>query len=231
MSAYKHIFFDLDKTLWDIDRNSHETLTELSQKYDLTDRGVTSVDEFIACYRTINDRLWLDYTNNRIGKEALRYDRFREAFGLYGINDNELSVAFGNDYTSLAPLKANLLPYAIEILEYLSPKYMLHIITNGFEEVQGIKLENSRLKSYFGHVITSEKAGCKKPDSRIFSYSMSLTGALPGTSIMIGDSLETDIIGARSAGMDQVYFNPAKASHTEKVTYEIAHLEELLRFL
>jgi len=192
---------------------------------------VSSVPEFILEYKKINDQLWLDYTNNKIDKTALRYDRFRKAFGLYGIVDNELSEAFGNDYTSMAPLKNNLLPYTMELLDYLRPKYELHIITNGFEEVQSIKLESSRLKPYFKEIITSEKAGFKKPDSRIFSYSMSLTGATASNSIMIGDSLEADIIGARGAGIDQVYFNPGKVSHTESVTYEIGHLEELVSIL
>ncbi len=231
MSNYKHIFFDLDKTLWDIERNSRETLLELSVKYDLTGRGITSVDEFIVEYNKINDQLWLEYANNKIDRNTLRFDRFRKAFALYEIADEELSVAFGNDYTGIAPLKNNLLPYAIEILDYLSPKYHLHIITNGFEEVQFVKLTNSKLISYFKEIITSEKAGFKKPDSRIFEFSMSLAGADTHNSLMIGDSLEADIIGARSAGIDQVFFNPGKVAHSEKVTHEIANLEELLKLL
>ena len=231
MSSYKHIFFDLDKTLWDIERNSRETLLELSVKHNLTDRGITSVDEFIIQYNKINDQLWLEYANNKIDRHTLRFDRFRKAFAIYGIADEELSTAFGNDYTGIAPLKNNLLPYAIEILEYLSPKYQLHIITNGFEDVQFVKLKNSKLIPYFKEIITSEKAGFKKPDSRIFEFSMSVAGANTANSIMIGDSLEADIIGARLAGIDQVYFNPGKTPHSEKVTHEIANLEELLKLL
>jgi len=229
--AYKHIFFDLDKTLWDIDRNSHETLLELSAKHDITGRGVTSVPEFITTYKKINDQLWLDYTNNKIEKEALRFDRFRLAFGVYGIVDTALAEAFGNDYISTAPLKNNLLPNTIETLDYLSQHYQLHIITNGFEEVQFVKLNNCNLSTYFKHIITSERAGYKKPDSRIFEFSMTLAGATKESSIMIGDSLEADIIGARNAGIAQVYFNPGKVAHTEQVTHEIGDLKELLELL
>lgn len=231
MSAYKHIFFDLDKTLWDIDRNSEETLLELSEKYDIVNRGVSSVTEFIKQYRIINEQFWLDYMNNKVDKTTLRYGRFRKAFNLYGIEDDELFTAFGNDYTSIAPLKKNLLPHTIELLDYLLPKYELHIITNGFEEVQTIKLEHSKLKPYFKEIITSEKAGYKKPDSRIFTFSMSLTGATTANSIMIGDNLEADIIGARGAGIDQVYFNPERALHGEEITFEIMHLKELIGIL
>jgi len=228
---YKHIFFDLDRTLWDFETNSYQTLSELIDKYKLKERGVRSVDNFIADYYKINDDLWSDYRNGLIDKETLRYQRFHKAFSLYEINDEELTVNFGNDYVFLSPLKTNLFSYTVEILEYLKPKYELHIITNGFEEVQHIKMKNSGIENYFSEIITSERAGFKKPDKRIFDFSMQLTNALPRHSLMIGDSLEADIIGAKNAGLHQVFFNSHNQQHNEEVTYEIKELKELLNFL
>lgn len=231
MSRYKHIFFDLDRTLWDIETNSSEVLYELADHYRIKDRGVTSVDEFITGYKKINDHLWEQYHRDEIDKETLRVRRFKDAFNLYGIEDPALSQAFGDDYVAKSPLKNHLLPYAIEALEYLYSKYPLHIITNGFEEVQGIKMERSNLKKYFKEIVTSERSGFKKPDARIFHYTLGLTGASPESSLMIGDSLEADIIGAREAGIDQVFYNPPGNAHEEKVTFEIRSLDELIKIL
>src|SRR6218665_3398845 len=228
MSRYKHIFFDLDRTLWDIETNSSEVLQELADHYKLQERGVTSVDEFITGYKKINDNLWEQYHRNEIDKETLRVRRFKDALNLYGIEDPALAQAFGDDYVAKSPLKNHLLPHAIEVLEYLYVKYPLHIITNGFEEVQGIKMERSKLKKYFKEIVTSERSGFKKPDVRIFNYTLNLTGANAENSIMIGDSLEADIVGARGAGIDQVYYNPFGDAHAENVTYEIKSLDELI---
>ena len=231
MSRYKHIFFDLDRTLWDIETNSSQILTELAEDYKIRDRGIPSVDDFISHYKRINDGLWEQYHRDEIDKETLRVKRFRDAFQVYGIDDPALSKAFGDEYVQKSPLKNNLLPHTLDVLEYLHPKYHLHIITNGFEEVQGIKMEKSNIRKYFKEIVTSERSGFKKPDARIFQFTLNLAGAAPEESIMIGDSLEADIIGARGAGIDQVYYNPAKNAHQEKITYEIGSLHELLRFL
>lgn len=228
---YEHIFFDLDRTLWDFETNSYETLVELVEKYNLAEKGITVVDEFIESYYKINNKLWDDYRDGVIDKETLRYQRFRQAFSGYAIHDEELTVNFGNDYVYLSPLKTNLLPHTKEILDYLSSKYELHIITNGFEEVQHVKMKNSGIDHYFSEIITSERAGFKKPDKRIFDFSMSITRAIPDNSIMIGDNLEADIIGAKNAGIHQVFFNNQGQLHNEDVTYEIKELKELSNFL
>lgn len=228
---YEHIFFDLDRTLWDFDTNSRETLLELADKYKLGSKGVVSIDDFITDYYHINERMWLEYGNGLIDKNTLRYDRFYQALVKYSITDRSLAENFGNDYISLSPLKTNLFPNAIEVLEYLNKKYKLHIITNGFEEVQHIKIKNCGIQGYFGEIITSERSGFKKPDIGIFQYSIDSVKTNSTSSLMIGDSLEADIIGARSAGIHQVYFNPSEQKHQENITYEIQNLKELMNFL
>ena len=228
---YETIFFDLDHTLWDFETNSRETLIELSEKYDFKGKGIESSEHFIQKYFGINERMWGEYGKGIISKEELRYNRFHETLKLYNIDDFDLARNIGNDYSSIAPSKQNVLPYTMEILEYLSKKYPLHIITNGFEEVQHIKLKCCKIDHYFAEVITSERSGFKKPDKRMFDYSVTLVRANPLTSLMIGDSLEADILGAKDAGMSQVYFNPKAALHSETIQHEIRSLSELTDFL
>ena len=231
MKDYKHVFFDLDRTLWDFETNSFETLSELAHKYKISERGVVSLDEFISRYVKINEVMWDKYRKGLIDKNTLRYQRFHEIFENYGITDRKLIENFGNDYLSVSPLKTKLFPHCVEVLHYLNQKYSLHIITNGFEEVQHIKIKNCGIGHYFEHIITSERSGFKKPDLRIFQYSMDVVNAKTSNSIMIGDSLEADIVGARNAGIHQVFFNPCGDVHTEEVTYEIKSLKELTNFL
>ena len=224
---YQHIFFDLDRTLWDFETNSHETLIELIDKYKLVEKGISSPITFINEYYTINDLLWEEYRQGKIDKEHLRFERFKRALDKYEIVDRKLIEDFGNDYVYLSPLKTNLLPHTEEILDYLKSKYVLHIITNGFEEVQHIKLKNSGIDHYFSEIITSERAGYKKPDKRIFDFSVSLADTQVEKSIMIGDSLDADILGAKNAGMHQIFFNPNEEDHSEEITHEISSLKEL----
>lgn len=231
MKDYKHIFFDLDQTLWDFETNSREALLELAHKYKLSEKGIDSIDEFIAHYILINKRMWDEYGKGLIDKNTLRYGRFHEALSKYDILDRTFSEKIANDYISISPLKTGMFPHSIEVLKYLNKKYKLHIITNGFEEVQYIKIKNCCIEHYFEEIITSERAGFKKPDIRIFQYSMDAANAIAATSLMIGDNLEADIIGARDAGLHQVYFNPAGNKHEEDITYEIKSLKELIDLL
>ncbi len=228
---YDTIFFDLDHTLWDFETNSREALLELSDKYKLLSKGVDTFENFIQKYFDINERMWDEYRKGIIDKEALRHNRFHEALKLYDIDDYALAQKIGTDYTAIAPYKSNVFPHAIETLSYLAEKYPLYIITNGFEEVQHIKLKHSKLEHFFKDVITSERAGFKKPDERIFHFSLDVAKAKPETSIMIGDSLEADVLGAKNVGMHHVYFNPDEKEHAEDLTYEIKSLKELLEIL
>lgn len=231
MRNYKHLFFDLDRTLWDFDKNTIETFKEIYNKYQLGERGIDSLDSLMKVYKRNNDQLWEQYRNGSLKKEILRVKRFSLTLSCFGINNNGLAEKIGEDYIYLSPLKTNLFPHTKEVLSYLQKKYQLHIITNGFEEVQQVKVDKSDLKRYFKEIITSEEAGCKKPHKDIFLYALEKSGAKTNESLMIGDDLEIDILGAKSAGIDQIYCNYDKLGHNEKSTFEIQSLIELRNIL
>lgn len=228
---YQDIFFDLDHTLWDFETNSLETLNEIFEKYVLKATGIPDAKAFVEVYHNHNHRLWSDYRQGKIEKEELRVQRFELCLNDFGINDPGLAEAIANDYVSISPTKTNLFPHVHEILAYLKSKYRLHIITNGFVEVQYTKLEHSGLRSYFTEVITSEEAGANKPDPVIFHYAMKRANATAETSLMIGDNEEVDIVGARLAGLDQVLFDFADEQQDSVATYRISSLAQLADFL
>lgn len=231
MKAYKHIFFDLDKTLWDFEKNAAEAFTEIFEKFNLKSKGVKNLEEFVNSYLKHNDELWALYRIGKIEKEYLRWRRFEVTLNDFGIDDPALALQIGNEYVTISPRKTNLFPNTITCLEYLKNRYPLHIITNGFEEVQFTKLNNSNLSQYFRHIITSEAAGSKKPDPGIFHFALKTVGAKPAECLMIGDDIETDIQGAANIGMDAVFFNPEKLPHNGGVTHEIFDLLELTQIL
>jgi len=228
---YRHIFFDLDKTLWDFDTNSIETFKDIFAKYALSEKGVHSFDQFIEVYNKHNHKLWDFYRQGEIVKEVLNIRRFALTLHDFGINDGLLSSRIAEDYVSLSPTKTNLFPHAIPVLDYLYRKYALHIITNGFEEVQYRKLNHSGLTMFFNEIITSEDAGAKKPELSIFTYALKRSGATPEESLMVGDDEDVDIIGANKAGMDQVLVDYNKEFLQTKATYRIESLDELYGML
>jgi putative hydrolase of the HAD superfamily len=229
--TYKHIFFDLDHTLWDFERNAEETKREMFETLKLKERGIASYEAFREKYVGINLALWALYREDKIGKDDLNFRRFYDTLCVLGINDRLLGEAMASGFIEGISSKTYLFPYAKEILEYLYPKYPLYIITNGFEEVQFSKLKNSGMDRYFASVITSEEAGSKKPDAEIFQYALRKTGASANDSIMIGDDLEVDMAGARLMGIDQLYVNHDKKNHNEKVTMEVFSLKEIMGLL
>lgn len=231
MKSYQHIFFDLDHTLWDFDRNSRETLEELFEAYSLKNYGIAAFQDFIETYHQVNDLKWEEYRQGLISKEHLRATRFHDTLLRFEIDHPKLAAEIDHEYIQRSPHKTHLFPNALEVLEYLAEKYRLHIITNGFTEVQDIKLTQSGLHPFFTYKITSEMVGANKPDPVIFRHALKMAGAKRTESIMIGDNLEVDIVGARRVGLDQVYFNPDKKPHSEKVTFEILNLAELKTFL
>lgn len=227
MKKYKHLFIDLDRTIWDFEKNAAETFKDIYTKYKLKERGIESLELFIKTYKIHNDLLWSYYRKGKILKEILSVKRFQLTLEDFGINDPLLAVQIGDDYISISPYKTNLFPYTHESLAYLKSKYTLHLITNGFEEVQQTKIDISDLRKYFTEIITSEEAGAKKPEKKIFEYSLKKTNAKKEESIMIGDDLKVDILGAKSFGIDQVYVNFENISHSENVTFEINSLKKL----
>ena len=230
-SKYKYIFFDLDRTLWDFDSSALMAFEEVYEKYKLSGLGVPSVTEFLKSYTIHNEGLWSKYRVGEITKERLRGLRFYLTLNDFGIRNKKLAESIGYDYITISPLKVCLFPNAIEILEYLIPSYKLYLITNGFSEVQTTKLQVSGLGRYFETVITSEEAGYKKPDRRIFEYAINKSGAITEFSIMIGDDPDVDILGAMNFGMDQVLFDPFGKYAQNGSTYYINELIELKRLL
>ncbi len=228
---YKHIFIDLDRTLWDFEKSAQQTFEEIYRKHDLKKLGIPSLEEFNKFYTEHNNRLWSYYRKGQIKKEILSVQRFELTLKDFAIKDAELSKQIADDYVNLSPTMVNLFPNTHEILTYLKSKYVLHIITNGFEEVQQKKLDSANLRQYFTKIITSEMAGFKKPDPEIFRYAFQSTGAIVEESMMIGDDLKVDILGAKAFGMDQIYVNFNKLKHQEKPSFEVNNLREIEKIL
>ena len=224
----KHIFFDLDHTIWDFDRNAEETLNELYHTYDLNKLGLTSCADFIATYTENNHQLWADYHLGKITKDFLRSERFSKTFIQLGVHPDAVPHQFEDDYVNISPTKTNLFDAAEEVLAYLQQKYTLHIISNGFKETTLTKMNVSNLNPYFHNVIISEDVGVNKPSPVIFQHALDKAKARKEESIMIGDSLEADIYGALNFGMEAIFFNPLKKEKPEDVKQEITHLKELL---
>lgn len=228
---YQNIFFDLDHTLWDFDKNAQETIHELYITYDFKGLGVDSVDLFIETYTKNNHRLWREYHLGYISKSELRERRFKETFVELGLDAQVFPDSFEEDYVKICPTKTNLFPHAHEILTYLSGKYNLHLISNGFKESTEYKLKNTKLGNYFSNVVISEVVGVNKPDKAIFEYALGLAKGRAEESVMIGDSLEADIRGAKNLGMDAIYFNPNFLEVPQDVDQQINNLFQLREIL
>lgn len=231
MKKYKHLFFDLDHTLWDFETNSKSALLQIYNEENLHNIGVPNFENFHNRYKSINDRYWARYHNHAVTKEQVRVGRFADALKEFNVTDLTIAHRMADKYVVLSPKMTTLFPLAIETLQYLQKKYALHLITNGFAEVQWIKLEHSGLKPFFEHIIISEEVGTQKPDPKIFELAILRANTTAAECLMIGDNMNTDIAGARAAGIDQVFFNPHKKNTREKSTYTIHQLDELMRLL
>jgi len=227
-NKYRHLFFDLDHTLWDFEANARATLEELYRSLNLEQRGVNDFDLFHKNYLVHNEKLWERYRKGFIKQEELRTKRMSLALLDFKIADDVLTNEMGILFLELLPTRTILFPFAKEILRYLSNKqYELHLITNGFEKTQHSKLKHSGLEEFFKEVITSEGSNSLKPNKEIFDYALAKTGAKKEQSIMLGDSIEVDIIGAKEYGIDQVYINHAGIEPSMKPTYTVTSLKEL----
>jgi putative hydrolase of the HAD superfamily len=226
---YKHIFFDLDHTLWDFDANAKDTLQQLHLDLKLADRGINDFELFYKNYLLHNDKLWARYRKGFIKQEELRVKRMWLCLLDFKIADDELAREMNDLFLQLLSTRTVLFPHTIEILQYLKDKeYYIHLITNGFEDVQHRKLESSGIRNFFYEVVTSERSNSLKPNKEIFEFALDKSGANISDSIMIGDSLEVDIAGAMNIGMDQVHAN-FRDEWDEKIkpTYTITSLKEL----
>jgi len=230
MKRYRHLFFDLDHTLWDFHTNSRATLSELVTDQGLIGRGLPSTEEFIAAFEEVNRALWAEHGAGRMPKEVLRVLRFRTALQRFGITDGRLPQRLSESYLERCPRKTALMPGALEMLNEAARGHRLHIITNGFEEVQHVKLEQSGLSAHFDLVLTSERAGAAKPHAVIFKEALKRTGARAEESVMIGDNAGTDMLGARNAGWDQIHYT-AETEPDALATHRVAHHDDLRRLL
>ena len=228
---YKHLFFDLDHTLWDFDRNSAESIAEIYTTHRLADRGVRSAAAFSEAFIRINRKLWADYDRNLIAQEYIREQRFPLVFHALGVTDVAGCAELNTDYLRLLPSKAHLTESAREILDYLHGRYRMHIITNGFAEIQAVKMASADIARYFDHVVTTQSANAKKPDPRIFEYALDVSGADVHESLMLGDNYEADILGANAVGLDTVFYNPGHERVLSPATYTIQHWRELKTIL
>lgn len=226
MDNVKHIFFDLDHTLWDFDKNSEEALTDIYADLNLHLK-ISSFQRFLKKYREINQRYWNLYRQNLVNKEQVRDGRFIDTLTFFKFeNANELGLEMSALYVSTSPYKTNLFPFTHEVLTKLKSKYKLHIITNGFVEVQYIKLSHSKLSDYFDVVVCSEETGKKKPHKSVFDFALKLANATASESVMIGDSYEADVIGGLKAGMKAIWFN-TENQQSKKELIEVECLSEI----
>jgi putative hydrolase of the HAD superfamily len=230
MKKYEHIFFDLDHTLWDFSTNCAETLSELYNEHRLQNLGI-SAEEFIVAYRTINDKMWADFHHGKTTKEEIRDKRFLYTFELLKLKSSDIPEGIDNQFLEICPTKSHVFPHTFDVLNYLSENYILHILTNGFSETQFIKVKSAKLDPYFEHVIHSEMSGHLKPDKRMFDYALNKANAKAQQSIMIGDDLFADVLGAKNAGIAQVFVNRNNEQHSETITHEVDCLSTLKTFL
>lgn len=226
-STITDVFFDLDHTLWDFDRNSALAFENVFKKHKID----LSLLEFLKEYEPINLIYWKKYREETVTKEQLRRGRLTDTFDIFKMKfPLETIDALATSYIEELPVNNHLLLDTVEILEYLVTKYNLHIITNGFQDVQYLKLNNSGIKKYFSTVTTSEEVGLKKPHPVIFEIALKKACVSPQKSIMIGDSLEADIIGAKNAGMNTLFFNYRNENVAENL-FAINELSEIKNFL
>jgi len=223
----KAVFFDLDHTLWDFEKNSALTFEHILKDNDIA----VDVAKFVSLHVPINVNYWKLYRDGLITQQQLRYGRLRDVFDAldYEVND-ALIHTLSEQYVATLQLNNHLFEGAIEILEYLKPKYSLHIITNGFQAVQHGKLKNSGLDVYFETVTNSENAGCKKPHPAIFEYALATANVQKCDSIMIGDCIEADVQGALDCGIDAIFFDEHKAGAHPSIP-QVNHLLELKNLL
>ena len=228
----QHVFFDLDNTLWDHRRNAYLAIKELFETQEINSKYNIDFEDFHAVYHDINEELWEKIRDGIIGKEYLREHRFYDSFMLFGVDNKELSLYFEENFLDNIVSYNELVEGAEEVLEYLKSKnYKLHIISNGFQEVTERKCTLSGIAAYFETITSADAVGVRKPDPKIFEYSLGLSEAKKEESIMIGDDWIADALGGRDFGMDTIFFDVYKENKKETGLKSITHLQQIKEYL
>lgn len=231
MMKYKSLFFDLDDTLWAFSANARDTFEEMYGKHGL-DAYFDSFEHFYALYQQRNVELWAEYGKGQITKEELNRRRFLYPLEAVGAGDPVLAKAYSEDFFSVIPTKSRLMPHAVEVLEYLAPRYNLFILSNGFRELQSRKMHSAGIDRYFKKVVLSDDIGLLKPAPQLFYYALSATQSELRDSLMIGDSWEADMVGAHGVGMHHAFYNVSgRTEFPFKPTYLLNDLKELMQIL
>lgn len=231
MQRYKNLFIDLDDTIYDFSGASRESFRET---YDLLhyERYFDSFEHYLSLYEPYNLELWRIYGEGKITKEELNRRRYSHPLECVGVNDQQLADTFCREALGRIPTKGPLMPGALELLEYLRPKYNMYILSNGFKELQSRKMRTAGIDSYFDALILSEDIGINKPNRELYEYALVRTGSKLNESLMIGDMFDTDIVGAANIGMEQMYYNQKeKKGHAFSPTYEVTHLLQIKEIL
>lgn len=231
MQRYRNLFIDLDDTIYDFSAASRESFHET---YDLLhyERYFDSFEQYMQIYEPYNLELWRIYGEGKITKAELNRRRYLHPLETVGVNDPQLAETFCHEALGRIPTKNKLVDGAMELLEYLRPKYRMHILSNGFKELQSHKMRTSGILHYFDSLILSEDIGINKPRRELFEYALEKSGSQVSDSIMIGDMFDTDIAGAAGVGMEQIYYNPKeKKGHPFTPTYEVNHLLQIKEIL
>lgn len=223
----RHIFFDLDHTLWDYDRNATETLDNLYVEFQLESYGLFPFDNFLKAFRKANIRVWDEFEESNMNQFELRHKRLELVFEEFGLKPVDIE-GFNEAYYLQCSTGIHLVDGALELVSRLSKNYPLHIITNGFEDIQYVKLEKTGLSPFFQTVTTSEKAASKKPNPEYFYFALDLAHANRSESLIVGDGLRTDVVGAKNSGLEVIWFNPDGKQSPYPEVPQIKHLLDLL---
>jgi putative hydrolase of the HAD superfamily len=227
----EHLFFDLDHTLWDFEANAKETLYQLYDEFNLKNYSDQTKEQFVSIYNDINNKMWEEYNQGKRAKESLRTDRFKQTFVRMGVSDRKVPGDLWEHYLTICPTKTNLIDGSMELLDYLSQNYLLHIISNGFADTQARKLKNTGLDKYFTSTTISELIGFQKPHPEIFRYALRNAGSANQTGTFVGDNYDADVMGGINSGWHVFWLHkehPFDFEH-ERLT-KINSLRELHQF-
>lgn len=226
-----HVFFDLDRTLWDFERNSKQALLTLHSELGVIEL-IPNFYDFLNTYQRINNDLWIDYGKKKISKEALRIERFKQTLQKFNVFDLDLAERLNQGYIEISPNLTHTFPGALEVLKELKKsEYKIHIITNGFKEVQYHKIDNCGFSPYLDVILCSEDVGVNKPHPDIFHYALTKAIAKPEKSVMIGDDLHVDYHGALQAGLHAILFDPQQVRRKRNQDFHVADLRDIPKIL